>query len=111
MLLECSGVQSALTAGMSGDSPSRSSRAGRDGRRRRAVSTCPSSRAREITLTGTFRYANTYPLALRLIAAGLVKVDEVITHRFAIDQTEAALTIGRRDPNALKAIVLPQETE
>jgi L-iditol 2-dehydrogenase len=34
----------------------------------------------------------------------------VITHRFAIDQTEAALTIGRRDPNALKAIVLPQET-
>jgi L-iditol 2-dehydrogenase len=71
----------------------------------------PLLQGREITLTGTFRYANTYPLALRLIAAGLVQVDEVITHRFGIDQTEDALTIGRRDPNALKAIVLPQQND
>ena len=71
----------------------------------------PLLQGRELTLTGTFRYANTYPLALRLIATGQVKVDEVITHRFAIDKTQQALTIGRRDPNSLKAIVLPQEKE
>ena len=68
----------------------------------------PLLQGREITLTGTFRYANTYPLALNLIATGQVKVDEIITHRFTIDQTEDALTISRTDPNALKAIVLPQ---
>ena len=70
----------------------------------------PLLQGREITLTGTFRYANTYPLALRLIAAGVVQVDEIITHRFSIDDTEQALTIARRDPNSLKAIVLPQKS-
>ena len=109
VLLECSGVQPALTAGMR--AIARAGRVVLVGMGADTVSIdVPLVQGREITLTGTFRYANTYPLALRLIAAGLVKVDEVITHRFAIDQTEAALTIGRRDPNALKAIVLPQET-
>jgi L-iditol 2-dehydrogenase len=69
----------------------------------------PLLQGREISLTGTFRYANTYPLALQLIATGQVKVDDIITHRFGIDQTEQALTIARRDPSALKAIVLPQQ--
>ena len=68
----------------------------------------PLLQGREITLTGTFRYANTHPLALNLITTGQVKVDEIITHRFTIDQTEDALTISRTDPNALKAIVLAQ---
>ena len=65
--------------------------------------------SREITLTGTFRYANTYPLALGLIASGAVRVTEIITHRFGINRTEQALTISRRDGDALKAIVLPQK--
>jgi L-iditol 2-dehydrogenase len=39
----------------------------------------PLIQGREITLTGTFRYANTYPLALQLIPTGVVQVDEIIT--------------------------------
>ena len=110
VLLECSGVQPALTAGMS--AVARAGRVVLVGMGADTVNIdVPLVQGREITLTGTFRYANTYPLALRLIAAGVVQVDEVITHRFSIDHTEQALTIARHDPNSLKAIVLPQKSK
>ncbi len=66
----------------------------------------PHLQGREITLTGTFRYANTYPQAIGMIATGAVDLDAVITHRFNIDQTELALTLAQRDPNSLKAVVV-----
>ena len=110
VLLECSGVQPALTTGMS--AVARAGRVVLVGMGADTINiNVPLLQGREITLTGTFRYANTYPLALRLIAAGGVQVDEIITHRFNIDDTEQALTIARRDPNSLKAIVLPQESK
>jgi L-iditol 2-dehydrogenase len=110
VLLECSGVQPALTTGMS--AVARAGRVVLVGMGADTINiNVPLLQGREITLTGTFRYANTYPLALRLIAAGGVQVDEIITHRFGIDDTEQALTIARRDPNSLKAIVLPQESK
>ena len=68
----------------------------------------PLRQGREINLTGTFRYANTYPLALQLLASGAVDVDPVITHHFGIDDTQAARTLSKSDPQSLKAIVLPQ---
>jgi len=61
---------------------------------------------RELSVTGVFRYAHTYPLALRLIADGAVQVDHVITHRFGLEDTASALSIARTDPTALKAIVV-----
>ena len=60
---------------------------------------------REIWITGTFRYANTYPIALDLIASGAVRVDPVVTHRFPLVEAEQALLIARTDPTALKAVV------
>ena len=65
----------------------------------------PLLQGRELPLTGTLRYVKTYPLTLRLIASGAVSTDGIITHRLGIEDTEAALTIERRDPNALKAAV------
>jgi hypothetical protein len=50
----------------------------------------PLIQGHEITITGTFRYANTYPLALQLIASGAVNVDKVITHRFGIEAPRGA---------------------
>jgi L-iditol 2-dehydrogenase len=60
---------------------------------------------RELSVTGVFRYANTYPLALQLISSGAVNVTDVITHRFALQDTERALTIGQTDRSSLKAMV------
>jgi L-iditol 2-dehydrogenase len=60
---------------------------------------------RELSVTGVFRYANTYPLALQLIGSGAVNVTDVITHRFPLKDTERALTISRTERSSLKAMV------
>jgi L-iditol 2-dehydrogenase len=62
---------------------------------------------RELWLTGTFRYANTYPTAIGLAAAGRVDVEAIITARFTLEDAERALRAGREDPVAVKAIVVP----
>ena len=49
--------------------------------------------------------ANTYPLALHLISSGAINVTDIITHRFALEETERALTISRIDRNSLKAMI------
>lgn len=64
---------------------------------------------REIELTGTFRYANTWPTALSLVASGAVDLDRLVTHRFGLDGVADALTVSRRDETAVKAVVRPQE--
>jgi L-iditol 2-dehydrogenase len=63
---------------------------------------------RELTVTGTFRYANTWPTAIALVATGQVDLDALVTGRFSLADTEQALTAARRDPTALKAVVQPQ---
>ncbi|MHB8892077.1 MAG: NAD(P)-dependent alcohol dehydrogenase [Candidatus Limnocylindrales bacterium] len=62
---------------------------------------------RELWLTGVFRYANSFPAAIALAAAGRVRVGDLATHRFRLTQVADALEIGRRDPSAIKAIVQP----
>ncbi len=61
---------------------------------------------RELTVTGTFRYANTYPTAIALAAAGSIDLDGMVTGHFGLDDVEAALNAGR-DPNSMKVIVRP----
>ncbi|MGX1696386.1 NAD(P)-dependent alcohol dehydrogenase [Microbacterium keratanolyticum] len=61
---------------------------------------------RELWLTGVFRYANTWPLAIELVAAGRVNLDALVTHTFGLDDVENALMAGRI-PGALKAVVEP----
>jgi L-iditol 2-dehydrogenase len=63
--------------------------------------------ARELTVTGIFRYANTWPTAINLVSTGRVDLDALVTGRFALDQVEEAL-VSTRDPATLKAIVEPQ---
>ncbi|HEY0239880.1 MAG TPA: NAD(P)-dependent alcohol dehydrogenase [Friedmanniella sp.] len=104
VLLECSGAPSALSTGLAALAPA--GRAALVGMGADTVAlNVPLVQSRELTITGVFRYANTYPFALALISSGAVDVDGVITHRFSVGDTEQALTIGRRDPQSLKAIV------
>jgi L-iditol 2-dehydrogenase len=107
VLLECSGAQPALTSGLRAMAPA--GRVALVGMGLDSVSIeVPMVQGRELTITGVFRYANTYPLALQLIASGAVNVTDVISHRFRLADTEQALTVARRDARALKAMVLPQ---
>jgi len=62
---------------------------------------------RELWVTGTFRYANTYPTAIALAAAGRVDLRSIISGRFGLEEAEAALRAGREDPASVKPIVVP----
>jgi L-iditol 2-dehydrogenase len=61
---------------------------------------------RELVITGTFRYANTWPTAIALAAQGLVDLDSLVTSHHGLDDVAAALEAGSR-PGALKAVVRP----
>ncbi|MCU1637080.1 MAG: sorbitol dehydrogenase [Cryobacterium sp.] len=65
---------------------------------------------REITLTGTFRYVNTWPSAIDLIASGALDVDPLVTGRFGLDKVEEALLKGKTDPTAIKTMIVPSLT-
>ncbi|MCQ8278484.1 NAD(P)-dependent alcohol dehydrogenase [Acetobacteraceae bacterium KSS8] len=59
---------------------------------------------REITLTGTFRYADTWPAAVHLAASGAVDLDGMITSTFDLEHTKEALE-ATHDPAQLKPVV------
>jgi L-iditol 2-dehydrogenase len=61
----------------------------------------------ELTVTGTFRYAHTWPAAIALAASGRVELDRLVTGRYGLDQVEEALTVARTDPSAVKPVVSP----
>jgi L-iditol 2-dehydrogenase len=62
----------------------------------------------ELELMGTFRYANTWPVAIALVASGRIDLDRLVTGTYRLDQTEEALVAGRRDPQSVKAVIRPQ---
>jgi len=62
---------------------------------------------RELELTGTFRYANTWPTAIDLVASGRVDLDRLVTGRYGLADAAQALTANRRDETAVKAVVRP----
>ena len=63
----------------------------------------------ELVLTGAFRYANTWPTAIALVAAGAVDLDVMVTGSYDLTQVEQALTASRRDPTAVKTVVRPSD--
>ncbi len=107
VLIECSGAAAALESGLRGL---------RGGARAVVVGMSSEShppvplslvQRKEIELTGTFRYANTYPAAIALASSGAVRLDRLVTGHYGLAQVEAALLAGRRDPLAVKPVVLP----
>jgi L-iditol 2-dehydrogenase len=63
---------------------------------------------RELEVTGTFRYAGTWPIAIALVASGRVDLDRLVTGSYGLDEAEQALTAGRRDPGSVKVVVHPR---
>ncbi|GAA3891652.1 NAD(P)-dependent alcohol dehydrogenase [Leifsonia kafniensis] len=61
---------------------------------------------RELVVTGVFRYANTWPTAIALVASGAVDLDALVTGHFGLDDVEAALE-STNSPATLKSMVVP----
>ena len=64
---------------------------------------------KELDMRGVFRYCNTYPSCLELLATGKIDVKPMITHHFALDQINEAINAGLTDPTAIKVIVHPNQ--
>jgi L-iditol 2-dehydrogenase len=62
----------------------------------------------EIEVTGTFRYANTWPTAVALAVSGAVDLDRLVTHRFPLGEVRQALEASVHDETAIKAVVDPR---
>ncbi len=64
------------------------------------------AQAKELLITGVFRYANVYPAAIALLAAGKLETEPIITHRFEFPAVAEAMEFaaGNRDV-ALKTMV------
>jgi L-iditol 2-dehydrogenase len=60
----------------------------------------------EITVTGIFRYTDTWPAGIHLVASGQVDLDSLVTGRFDLDHAADALEADQ-DPASLKAVVYP----
>jgi L-iditol 2-dehydrogenase len=106
-LIECSGHPDALSAGIKALRPA--GVAVLVGMGPEEDGTVPLSviQTREIWVTGTFRYANTYPTAIALAASGRVDLKAIISGHFGLDDADAALRAGREDPDSVKPMVLP----
>ncbi|MHB8264030.1 MAG: NAD(P)-dependent alcohol dehydrogenase [Acidimicrobiales bacterium] len=62
--------------------------------------------AREIVLTGVFRYANTYPLAIELFQRDRIQIGPIVGTRFGLEDVAAALRASREDPSCIKPMVV-----
>ena len=107
-LIECSGHPQALADGIAAIRPAGTAVIVGMGPGTTAEVPLALIQNREIWLTGTFRYANTYPTAIALAAAGRVDLKALVTGRYDLDETEAALRAAREDPASVKPIVTPR---
>lgn len=61
---------------------------------------------REIAIRTTFRYENTYPTAIAMIANGKIAPEELITHRYPIEEADVALKLAsERRGDVLKVMI------
>jgi L-iditol 2-dehydrogenase len=107
VLIECSGREDALAAGIGTLRPAGTAVVVGMGPGLTAELPLALIQTREIWLTGTFRYANTYPTAIALAADGRLDLDVLVTGHYGLEETETALRASREDPGSIKPVVHP----
>jgi L-iditol 2-dehydrogenase len=107
VLIECSGHPDALSAGIKALRPAGTAVLVGMGPSEEGTVPLAAIQRQEIWVTGTFRYANTYPTAIALAASGRIDLKGIITGHYALEDAEAALKVGREDPASVKPMVVP----
>ncbi|GFP33047.1 L-iditol 2-dehydrogenase, partial [Candidatus Hakubella thermalkaliphila] len=52
--------------------------------------------AKELDVRGVFRYVNTYPAAVELVANGAVNLKPLVTHHYPLDQVVEAMDVAHK---------------
>jgi L-iditol 2-dehydrogenase len=107
VFLECSGATAALLDGLKAVRPGGTAVMVGHGDEHISLPV-QDIQVREVTLTGIFRYVDTWPTAISLAATGRVDLDALVTAHFGLDEVEAALT-SDDDPMSMKSIVVVNE--
>lgn len=105
ILIECSGAPSAIAQGIRALAPAGTAvlvGMAPDGNVQIPVDVI---QGKEIWLTGTFRYANTYPTAVELVSSGAIDLDQLVSKVFSLQEAEQALSYYKTDPAAMKVVV------
>ena len=100
VLFECSGAQAALAAGIATLRPrGKIVQLGLSG-----DMTLPMMMitVRELSLTGSFRFHDAFPLAVRMMQQGLIDVSPLLTHSFPLAEFEDAFTMAGDRSCAMK---------
>ena len=105
VMLECTGAEPVVDAGIRALQPR--GRAVLVGMGAKPVQALPVAtiQNRELIVTGTFRYAHTYPDAIALAASGRIDLDALVGARVPLAESERALRMGHTDPAVLKTVV------
>ncbi len=104
VLLECSGATPALLDGLKAVRPGGTAVMVGHGAEHVSLPV-QDIQVRELTLTGIFRYVDTWPTAISLASSGLVDLDALVTAHFGLDDVEAALNADS-DPMSMKSVVV-----
>ncbi|MGH3094481.1 MAG: NAD(P)-dependent alcohol dehydrogenase [Streptosporangiales bacterium] len=103
--IDCSGAAGAVQAGVAAVRPG--GRAVLVGLGADTVSLPTAAvQQREVTVCGTFRYANTWPTAIELAASGAVDLDGMVTGRYSLDGVVDAIAASD-DARTVKSVVRP----
>ncbi len=97
-LIECSGHPQALRDGIAALRPGGTAVAVGMAADPDAVVPLSLLQSRELWLTGTFRYAGTYPAAIALATAGRVDLDAIVTGRFGLERRGGGAARRARGP-------------
>ncbi|NLW01316.1 MAG: NAD(P)-dependent alcohol dehydrogenase [Clostridiales bacterium] len=70
----------------------------------------PAIADKELDIYGIFRYANTYPRAIEILASGIADTKALVTGRYSLDEAVRALEEARTNKaNNIKIMVYPNE--
>ena len=107
VLIECTGAPPAVHAGLRSLEPGGRAVLVGSGPVEDLTLPVSSIQTRELHVTGVFRYANTYPVAIGMLAGGSIAVEPFLGATFPLDQTATALHASKADPRCIKPMVIP----
>jgi L-iditol 2-dehydrogenase len=67
--------------------------------------------SKELDFLGVWRYVRAFPTALALITKGAIKTEDIITHRFPLEEIEKAMSLIDQKRKAIKVIIILKNFE
>ncbi len=107
VLLECSGARGALAEGLHRLRPAGRAAVVGIAKDESVALPLPALNPREVTISLVNRYAHTWPTAIALVASGRIRMAQLVTHRFELAESAAALMVGQTEEESVKAVIYP----